>query len=256
MVTFNDDGAAINLKIMKQCGFYQIFDPKSKKIFGWNVYLLSFITLTVITQCALIFGNCGFLMQLDDTINIVDVFLIIYYCLLNYLNLGKNIILMFKRNKILELLDVTDLQFLKSKQCRNNIKILYKHRNRILRLTNFFLNILIFGIVGWVLSPTVINYFKENKNENERLESILNWRFPVNVTTYNQYYGLIYVLELLSGMQTMYITFLIDILLLSVGWAISIQYELLAKAFENIGHHVQKGETIFFTFITIYCIFV
>jgi len=51
---------------------------------------------------------------------------------------------------------------------------------------------------------------------------------------------------------------MIDLLLLSVGWAITVQYEVLAEAFKNIGHDVdhQKGETIILTVILIYCVFV
>jgi len=163
------------------------------------------------------------------------------------------ILFIFNRNKFLELLEVTDLQFLKSKYCHNNIKILYKHRDRALKLTSYFFMFIIFNTLAWPLFSLMINHFKEN--ENERLENVINWRFPVNVNTYNQYFKLFWALETTIGIQMVYFVFIIDVLILSVGWAITIQYEVLAEAFKNMRHHVnvQKGETTFFTIITIYC---
>ncbi|XP_003243840.3 uncharacterized protein LOC100573389 [Acyrthosiphon pisum] len=237
METCNDHTCTINLNILKQCGFYQIFDPNSKKIFGWNVYRISFIALTVITQCLIGFGNCGFLFELEDTTDNIDLFLIIfsnsYFCLTEW----KVVILIINRKKFLELLDVTDLIFLKSKQCRNNIKILCKHRIRALQLTNLYFMFCIFVIIEWIIFPIMINSFIAHKTENRRLENVVNRRYPVDVNTYNKYYILFYVFEIIIGVKTVYLVLMVDILLLSIGWAIIIQYEVLAEAFKNIGYN-------------------
>jgi len=249
MATFKDDSVAINLNILKQCGFYQIFDPNNKKIFGWNVYLLSFIALNVIFQCIFGFGNCGLLFEKDDMINISDLFLITFINSFDFIYLWKIAILMLNRKKILDLLDVTNLQFLKSKQCRNNIEILYKHRIRVLKITKLYLYLIIVVLVQWVSSSILINSFIVSKNENQRLESVLSRRYPLNVNTYNQYYVLFYALETIIGIQTIYALLMIDILLFSTGWAIIIQYEILSVAFKNIGQYVNlhKGKTTFLT---------
>lgn len=250
MAILNNDVAAIHLNILKQSGFYQIFDPNSKKIFGWNIYRLSFISLTIMTQCLIGFGNCGFFFKLEDTINYIDLFLIIFSGSFNYLILCKVIILIFNRNKILDLLDVTCLKFLKSKQCYNNIEILYKHRNRALKLTQLYFNFCILVIIQWILCPIIINSFIADKNENRRLENVINRRYPITVNTYNQYYALFYIIETIIAIKSLYLILMIDILLLSIGWAITVQYEVLAVAFKNIGHDVnfQKGETTFLSF--------
>ncbi|XP_025207395.1 uncharacterized protein LOC112603161 [Melanaphis sacchari] len=238
MAIFNDHTVAINLKILKQYGFYQIFDPDSKKVFGWNMYRLSFIALTVIIQCLVGFGNCGFFFELEDTINNIDVFLIIFSSSFNYLNLWKIIILLFNKNNILDLLDVTYLNFFKSKQCHNNVEILYKHRNRTLKCTKLYYNFCTLVIIQWVFYPIIINSFIANKNDNRRLENVINRPYPITVNTYNRYFVLFYIIETVIGIKSVYSLLMIDILLLSIGWAITVQYEVLAAAFKNIRHDV------------------
>ncbi|XP_026806808.1 uncharacterized protein LOC113549619 [Rhopalosiphum maidis] len=236
MAVFNDHNAAINLKILKQCGFYQIFYPNGENIFGWNIYRLSFIALTVITQCLIGFGNCGFLFDLEDTIDNIDLFLIIFSNAFNYLTLWKVIILMFYRNKILDLMDVTSLKFLNSEHCQRNIKILYKHRNRALQRSKLYFNFCILVYIPWIIYPIIINSFVANKNDNRRLENIINRRYPMAVNTYNQYYVLFYIIETIIAIKSLYLVLMIDILLLSIGWAIIVQYEVLAVTFKNIGN--------------------
>ncbi|KAL5243499.1 hypothetical protein ACI65C_010909 [Semiaphis heraclei] len=233
----SDHTAAINLKILKQCGFYQMFTPNSKKIFGWNVYLLSFIVLTVITQCLIGIGNFGFLFDLEDINTNVDLFLIIFATSFNYLTVLKVVILIFNKTKVLELLDVTDLKFLKSKHCRNNIEILYKYRDRALRLTNLYFNFCIFVLTQWITFPIMINSFVTYKKDNQRLENVINRPYLTDVNTFNKYYVLFYVFEAIIAIKSVYLVLMVDLLLLSIGWAIIVQYEVLAIAFKNIGHN-------------------
>jgi len=251
MATFNDHTAAISFETLRQFGFYQLFESNTKKIFGWNVYQFSYITLIVITQCLIIFGNCGFLFELDDTINNIDLLLIIFSNSFNYLTVLKVFILMFNKSKIQQLLDVTDLNFFKSKQCRDNIKIFYKHRNKILQLSKLYFNFTVSVIIQWGFYPIIINSFIFNKTDNNRrLENIINRRYPVAVNTYNQYYALYYVIEAIIAVISLYLVAIIDILLLPVGWAIIVQNKILAISFKNIGQNVnlQNGETTFLSF--------
>jgi len=252
METRNDHTAAINLKILKQCGFYQMFAPNSKNIFGWNVYFLSFIVLTVITQCLIGFGNLGFLFDLKDINTNVDLFLIIFATSFNYLTVLKVVILMFNKTKVLELLDVTDMKFLKSKHCRNNIEILYKYRDRALRLTNLYFNFCIFVLFQWVTFPIILNSFITfKKPDNQRLENVINRPYPIDINTFNKYYVLFYVFEAIIAIKSIYLLLMVDLLLLSIGGAIIVQYEVLASAFKNIGHNenLQNGKTKFLNVI-------
>ncbi|XP_050057939.1 uncharacterized protein LOC126550431 [Aphis gossypii] len=250
MATFNEHTAAIGLKVLKQFGFYQMFESNTKKIFGWNVYQFSYIILLMINQCLIVFGNSGFLFELDDTINNINLLLIIFSNSFNYLTVYKVIILILNKSKIQQVLDVTDLKFLKSKQCRDNIKIFYKHRNKILKLSKLYFNFTVLVIIQWVFYPIIINTFILNKTDNRRLENIINRRYPVAVNTYNQYYAFYYISETILAVISLYLVSIIDILLLPIGWAIIVQYKILAISFKNIGHNVnlQNGETTFLSF--------
>ncbi|KAE9526205.1 hypothetical protein AGLY_013836 [Aphis glycines] len=150
------------------------------------------------------------------------------------------IILMLNKSKIQQILDVTDLKFLKSKQCRDNIKIFYKHRNKILKLTKLYFNFTVLVIIQWVFYPIIINTFILNKTDNRRLENIINRRYPVDVNTYNQYYAFYYVIETILAVISLYLVSIIDILLLPIGWGIIVQYKILAISIKNIGHNYRN----------------
>lgn len=239
MDTFKEHEVAINLKLLKQCGFYQImFNSSHTRIIGWNFYRFFFIIFIVITQCLIVFGNLGFFIKIDDTLSFVDYFLIIYANVHNLFLLFKMSLLINNAKQIWGIIEVAHLKFLKSTQCRKNLRVLDKHRNRVIKITNIYCIFCIIVIIQWIIFPLVIKIFKSYDQGNQRIQNIINMPYPVSIHTFNQYFIIFYIFETCMSVYLMYGLLMVDLFLLSFGWIIIAQYNVLAITFKRIGHEV------------------
>lgn len=231
MGKFNSNEVLTNLKIMKQFRFYQMLNPDGPKVFGRNTYQLSLITVMVIVQFLIVFGNSGYFLKMEDTPKDVDVFLNIFCNVFNYLSLWRIIVYIFNVENIWKLFDVARIHFFSSEQCCKHFDILYNHRRAIFRKTNYGFIVFTMAAFQWILTPFLINSITSDHIPNIRIPNVLNMRFPVAVHTYNQNYAIFSVIESTMGFVLIYVTLMTDGFLLSFGWVIIAQYEVLARAF-------------------------
>jgi len=237
MDTFNEQNVIINFKLWKKLQFYQIFDLTSgTKIYGWNVHQLFF---TVHTAFALIFncyGTFGIVFTKSNTVSYVDLFDVFTTNTQIFLSLWRLFVLLNNTNRYLDLFKIAQINFLRSKQCSNYHKILYKHRDRLMMFTNCFLTYFVALVLQWIFIPLVINKFTIFENSNVRAKNIINYSFFVSTQTYNQYFIIFYIMELTIASITVYILIMTDILLISLCSTIVSQQGVLIHAFKNIGH--------------------
>lgn len=234
MATIKAEEVIINLKLMKTCGFYYMFCPNAPTIFNWNVYRLLFFVIIVMVQCIVIFGILG-LIQMIKTFNISGTFLYTYICIHNYQSLLKMSIFLYNANRIWKLLDVTRLNFFTSKRCRDNIQVLYKCRENTIKVTNlYFIYFIVLNIQSFIY-PLVTNMFTTTENASQRAQNIVNlFQFPIDI--HNQYYIIFYLMESIITIFVSYALFNIDMFLLSLCSIISAEYDVLTRAFANIGY--------------------
>lgn len=239
MGAFKELEVAINLKLLKQCGYYGImFNSNHARIMGINVYRFVFIVFIAIVQCILLFGNLGFFIRVDDTLRFVDYFLIMYGNVHNWFLLIKLCLLMNNAKKIWDVFEVAHLKFLKSAQCRKNFSVLNKHRNKVIKMTNVYCIFCIVVIIQWIIFPLVIKIFMSHNREDQRIQNIINMPFPVNTPTFNQYFIIFYIFETCMSVYLMYGLVMIDMFILPFGWVVIAQYKVLAVTFKGIGHEV------------------
>ncbi|XP_025192483.1 uncharacterized protein LOC112592593 [Melanaphis sacchari] len=237
MSSFEDLDVAFNVKLYKMLRIYDIFDPKSTKIFGYNYYRCTGIIITVLTQLYVLFGLTGYLIPMEDTINYIEQSMLIFVGSVNFLAAIKTCVIIYKANNTWDLFDVTRINFLKSKQCcKYRNKILEKVRNKSIRLTNF---IFVFAIISWtiwMIYPLVMNFYlmTTDQNNHQYYQSILYLRYPVTTNNYNQYYFVFYTTEGILAFGIIYYSILIDTVLVSFCWVFIAQYEILSEAFGNI----------------------
>ncbi|XP_025208666.1 uncharacterized protein LOC112604025 [Melanaphis sacchari] len=237
MSSFEVLDVAFNIKLYKLLRFYDIFDPKSTKIFGYNFYRVTGIIITVLTQSYILFGQTGFFMPTEDTINYIEKSMLIFVNSMNFLAAMKTCVFIYKANNIWDLFDVTRINFLKSEQCcKYRYKILEKVRNKSIRLTNFIVVFAIISLTIWIIYPLVINFFltTTGPNNHQGYQSILYLRYPVTTNTYNQYYFVFYTTEAILAFGIIYYSILVDTVLVSLCWIFIAQYEILSEAFGNI----------------------
>jgi len=242
MEKVEDDEVAINLRLLKLCRFYHMFDPNSAKFLNQNVYRLLCIVFTAVIMCVLLLGHVGMFIIKDDTLSDVDFLKLIFTYIHYYLCVFKISVFLYKVNTVWDLFDMARLDFFKSKLCRKNINMLYDCRDWILKATNCFIFVILVLCIQWMLIPLVMNAFDDTVNH--RNGNIIIIRFPVSIQTYNQYYFIFYVIELLLVFFSGYTVIIIDILIMCFCWIIIILYQILTKSFADVGYtnKPQSGE--------------
>jgi len=228
------DKVAINLRILKLSRFYQMFDPKSAKFLNRNVYQILCIMFTAINWCILLFGFVGMFTNKDEKLSDIDLLILIFSHIAAYHSALKISVFLYNANAVWDLFDVARLDFLKNKQCRKNINLLYECRDWIIKATNSSILIIIVICTQWMLVPLVINTFDDTVNG--RKQNAIYFRYPVSIQTYNQYYFMFYIVELIFITYGTYALVIIDILIMSFCWVLIILYQILTKSFADVGY--------------------
>ncbi|XP_060876717.1 uncharacterized protein LOC132949713 [Metopolophium dirhodum] len=234
MSTLKDDDVAINLKLLKQCQFYQIFDPSEIMIYGWNVHQLFYIVYTGVVQCFIIYGSVGLFSE--DTDNKIDYFLITFTNLNILISFWRLTVYLYNANKVSDLFNVTRYDFFTSEQCVKYKTTLYNYRDKIRQFTNWYVILSIVVTIQWLMFPIAINMLTTSENLNVRYQNILNLNFGVTAYTYNQYFVIFYIIEVNLTLYIAYIFIMTNVLLISFCSAIMSQQDILVQAFKNLGH--------------------
>lgn len=227
------DDVAIDLTLLKLCGFYKMFDPTVTKIYNWNVYLLSLIVISLIDQLIFIFGNLGFFIEMEDSYCSYDFFLHAFSGIEIYLFVLKVWVLFYNSDQIWELFDITKLNLLTIKLCNKNI--LYKNHNTNIKIINLYFIGAIMMIAPWIIFPFFTNKFTTN-NDDIRFKNIINLRFPVTISTYNQYFLIFYIIEFFNFTSVTYLMVITEIFFITFCSTLIGHYKLLENATQNIGH--------------------
>jgi len=192
--------------------------------------------MAVIVTCLVAFGTLGFFIETDDVRNEVDRYLLIFIYLEFYHSMWKLIIFFYNANTVWEVFDVTWLNFMTSKSCCEHIAVMYKSRDKIKKMIVVYLAYVILAVSQWIIFPLMINSIIMFEDNNQRKLNVLDLWYPVTIYTHNQYYVLFYGLEITIVIFAPYILFLIDMYLIIISNMVIAHYEVLIRAFENIGY--------------------
>ncbi|KAF0730384.1 odorant receptor 22b-like, partial [Aphis craccivora] len=217
-----------------QLQFYQIFHSSGIKIFGRNLHQLFYIIYALVALCIKCYGistlfstNCKFLSYTD-------------YVLVSYgtshmcLSLWKLFKCLKDRNRLLDLFKIGQLNFLTSEKCAKYSKILTKHRDKNLKFANNFLIFSFMVIIQWFIFPIVLLQIINFENSNVRAQNIINLCFGVSTKTYNKYYLIFYLLELVPASITVYMLLMMDTLIISLCSAIIYQQDIRRQFYNNL----------------------
>lgn len=240
MGDLNIQDVAINLELLKRYRFYQAFNPNSQQVFGVNVYQLFCIIFTMIAQIVVIYATFGYFVEMDDIVTEVEYCLIIAIQLQCYIDLAMIILLFYNSKIIWNMFDVVRLNFLMSEPCCKHIIILKESRDRSIKFTNYYVVLPFAVTLQWLIFPFAYKMFVDSENTNHRLQNIFNFRFPVTLNTYNKYFAIFYIMEVIIAIFFCYFLSMIDVLFISFCRVISAQYDVLTRALERFGHENDK----------------
>lgn len=226
---------AINLKLMKRSRSYQIFNPNGPKIFNCNAYRLLLVLLLVLVNCNVVYSALGFFVEMEDTLSYIDSSVIIFVMINIFLCNWRFSVFLCNVKVIYDVFNVSRFDFFKNKHCCKYINVLTGYRDRTIKITNYFFVFSSTVMLQWILFPLVLITFTTLEDKNIRQLNIMNLRYPVSTHTYNQYYFIFYLMEVIVAIFTMYSMIIPDLLLISWCRAIMAQQEVLTQAFKYFG---------------------
>lgn len=234
MSSLENQEVAYNKPLYKFAHMYQIFDPKSIRVFNCHVHRLTGILITVFVECFIFFGMLGLVMKMEDNIDNIDLVILLFLFMFNFSSLLKLCVFIKEAKTIWTLLDVTRIQFFKSHHCRKHFNKLKKRKDELIQLTNYTFGLSILTYIVWIVYPICANSFMEtSENVNQRYLNVLNLRYPVSIYTYNKYFYIWYAVEVVAAGYFCFST-IIDTFLVSLCYILITQYEVLAQSFGNI----------------------
>jgi len=161
----------------------------------------------------------------------------------NIICLFKASFIIFNLEGIWNLLNVTRIRFLSSRQCAKYTLLLHEYRKFSINLTKTICVFILLIAILWICSPLAINLIMfRSEVINKPYMNVINIPFPVNLHTYNEFFFLFYVIEIITSLSNFYITTLFDILFISLSYAFIAQYHVLFEAYKNVNIHNQTSE--------------
>lgn len=231
---------AIDLTIFKLIGVYQMIDPGTRTVAGWNVYALTNVALIACTTAVTVYGTCGFLSA-DGRRNgygggngtDADVVLVAFYYVCLAVGNYKTTMIVRNAAKMWALLDVARDTFLANGHGRRNYWRVADRGASLSRFFAWYLALIAVTLTSYAMIPIVVNNHFGGGGETAavRKTNVINLRYPVAANTYNSFYALYYATECALAFYTGFGTFAFDLFALTILYIITVQYDIMASAF-------------------------
>lgn len=235
---------AIHFTLFKIIGVYQMADPSSIKIFGFNVYHLVNITLIILSIVMTIFGLFGFFFINNDICESSDLVLIIFFVACIMVGHFKTSMIIYNANNIWSLFNVSHERFLSSRHSKRHFDKVVKCGDRLSKFFNGYFCLMLITMTLYAMIPIIINYhFAANKTlhgETIRKINIINLKYPITTEIYNAFYVVFYIMECILLFCVAYGIFAFDLFAMTILMIMSVLYEVVALAFEDLEEPVDN----------------
>lgn len=233
--TYEEKKCILNIRLLKIAKMFEIFDPKSIKIRGYNVYQIINFVFIFINSMATVGSGWSVYCCLEDYYNAVQYLLIsVVYIYNSY----KTYYLIRYSDAIWSCIDLTSIDFLS--YGRYQTDILRMGRAGCIRFTNFLAVLWVGACFSWMISPLLIkNYLlgdEQYKDGTINHLNVFNILFPVSIEFYNNNFILFYVMECIVMAYNSYILILFDIVIFPFFMTIYIQLKTISMAYKTIGY--------------------
>ncbi|XP_022167528.1 uncharacterized protein LOC111031756 [Myzus persicae] len=238
---------AFDLILFKTIGYYQMVDPNTKKIFGFNIYNVINITLVIFTSIMTLIGLSGFLYKVDSIAyeenSFQNIQMLFYLSCISLGNL-KIAITVYNADAIWKLLNVAHESFISNKYCKQDKYKLNISGKQFVRIFPWYFFLFFMTAVSWSIVPIVVNNQVESKetqnNENIYMTNVANLRYPITVKTYNTYYKSFYALEFILVFYCAYGLVVFDLFIVALLQLLATHYEIISSAYENFKYKAEN----------------
>lgn len=244
-----------NLKIAKRIGLYQILDPSSMKIRGYNAYCVVFFVVSLLIDFipSTIFSSGLYFWRNDNLTFFFNIATLSNILFASF----KIFMILYNSGKLRKCIDVTSFNFLSHYQYYNE-NLSKQTRKRVIQLTNAYGIFMISVSIMWTISPIILSGVvvkiknADNSYNTYRL-NMIGLYFPVSSETYNDHFFIFYFIEMIIVNSVIFFYFVTDILLVSLCLAFRCQMEKISEAIQLLGHnkHLTADYGTVFHFINI-----
>jgi len=226
---------AMSFTLLNFIGFYQMVNPNSPKMFGYNIYHVIHMCIVVLSTTVTVLGLTGFVYNNDEPLNdgFQNMQMLFFITCITVGNL-KVIMVICNADELWNLLNIAHESFLSSTYCQQNYYKLKNCGEKTVRILLWYIFLFYMTAVSWITLPNIVNIDETANDNNIRKKSIANLKYPIKVKTYNTYYNTIYVTESLMTCYSTCGLVLFDIFLLSMLKLISVQYEIVSSAYQHL----------------------
>lgn len=239
MENYDEQKMLFNVPLAKCFGLYQILDPRTVKIFGYNAYHVGTVALAMYGSfmSMVLCVNGWHSWTHGDTTSSVMYFMMAengFYVVYKMMTLVR-----YSR-QVWRFLAVTRFDFT-SLHRRSNGRVFGIGRARSLRLTNV-LAVLLMGEFTWYVFCPLLLYgtYVPVKNSDGSTSSyrlnIFNAYLPVSADKYNEYFFAFYTAEMVFYVFFSFSWLIFDSFIITCCLAVTFQLAMVCESFESLGH--------------------
>lgn len=231
-------------KYMKFLGLYKLLDSSSSNIFGYNGFHITIMTM-ILFIVIYFMENLIFLYTMANDLTaflysvavIINTFLIIF----------KIIIIIYYSKDLWKCIENTNINFLSYKHYNRNI--FYDWRRRSILLIYLYTILFSIGLSFWIIIPIILKDTNitirqfDGSYINNRF-NVLNVLFIMSEDTYNKYFYIFYVCEVVIEMCFLYFASIFDIIIYIVCYALLCQLETICDGIRSLGYKYSLPDSL------------
>lgn len=229
-----EEDYVFNLKLAKLIGLFQIVDPNTTAVYGYNVYRVGIVVFVFY----LLAVSSMFPLGLYHTAN--DVYTFIYYfgCVSNHFFCCYKVLnVLYHSGDIWKCMDVASF---KSMSYRHYDKTIFDRRREFsASSSNAYVVVVTLPFLFWSVCPfvfrdTVLTIENAHGSYSKYRYNTLNLFFMVPDSTYNEHFYVYYLMETVIGTTFFYFSMLMDVLVVLMCVAISCKLDLVGDAIQSL----------------------
>lgn len=242
----NEKKYAVNFMLFKLIGFYQMIDPNSPKLFGYNIYNRIHIGLLTFTSIMTVVGLSGVFYTTSSSADngFKDLQMLFYVGCITVGN-WKLIVIIRNADKFWNLIGITHESYLSNKHCEGYSFKVINRGKRFTKMFPWYFFLFFMTSFSWITLPRIIDYHGESNETNTdeiKRRNVVNLKYPISDKTYNTHYNIIYVMESVMCSYCAYGLVTFDLFIILLLQIISTQYEIVSSAYENFKFNAEDGE--------------
>jgi len=239
MVLKNEHKLIANTTYLKIIGFYQLFNPRSPKLFGYNIFkCIVAIQIFIFTMTLF-----GFIVSiyccLSDIIEGIRCF---WLCVIGIVTIYKHSYIICYSDIIWNCIQLTSVEGLSYKYYSRRIR--ENGQKKLESILTCFIVLWTVYVVFWILTPFVAkNSYTIVKGRNEiyhyRL-NIINIIYPVTDKFYNDNFTMFYNIECTIMFVWAHASLIFDVFIIVICIATTYQLKAIENSFNTLGSVVKQ----------------